>query len=372
MRSLKASLRKFGFVDPIVVNRRQLRGRDGGLICVGGHQRLIAWKELGHDTIPTIVVELNEEDEMTLNVSLNNQAGEWDEVALAKVLATLDRLGVDPTPTGFTDGQLARALQSTEAAARALEREDEAPALPAKPRTKPGELIVLGRHRLLCGDATKEADVRRLMDGKRSQLMATDPPYLVGYDSTDRIDGRGLKSARPTFSDAPQRGLYAEFLTVAIDHALADRPAIYQWHGETTRPELDMAWTLNDVLFHQLVIWHKTAPVFGRRHYMNEHECCAYGWRRGKTPRFKPKSNDRDVWVIDKDTKFRHPTQKPVELFRRPILSHTRPDDAVYEPFAGSGSCLVASELSGRSCFAMELEPAFCDVIRERFQQLSK
>lgn len=375
-RALKQSIEQFGFVDPIIVNRRTKRLWNGnaqlGLVVVGGHQRLRVARELQMATVPSVVVELDGQQEQLLNVTLNNQAGEFDEVQLARILARLAESGVDVAATGFSDDQVARMARDLEVATAREANEDKAPAAPAVARTRPGELVLLGRHRLICGDATQAKLVARLMDGARAVVMPTDPPYLVGYDSKDRLGG-GLKRDRASFSDAPDEALYDRFLPVAIEHALAPRAAIYQWHAETTRPLLDRAWAVNDVLFHQLIIWRKESPALGRRHYLNGHECAAYGWVRGSMPRLKPKATEQDVWSIAKDansSEYAHPTQKPVELFRRSILNHTKEGDAVYEPFAGSGSCLVAAELSGRTCFAIEIQPAFCDVIRDRFEAL--
>jgi DNA modification methylase len=261
---------------------------------------------------------------------------------------------------------------------------DLVPEPPLEPITRPGDLWQLGRHRLLCGDATASADVKRLMAGKRASLMATDPPYLVDYDGGHHpaTEGNGGKSGKSyekewdAYKDAEHSvEFYAAFLKVAIDEALVEAPAIYQWFAVTRIECVLAAWRKVGLLAHQTLIWKKSRAVLTYSDYLWDYEPFLYGWKTGKRPTRRPPADARTVWEvesrIDDGAGSVHPTMKPVETIRRPISYHTAPGELIYEPFCGSGTAIIAAEELGRSCYSLERSPVFCDVAIKRFEAFS-
>ena len=265
---------------------------------------------------------------------------------------------------------------------------DEVPEVPEKPITKPGDLILLGNHRLLCGDATDPAEVKLAMAGERAGLMATDPPYLVDYDGGNHPQtwGNGGKQVGrdvatkhwDAYTDHDGAvDFYQSYLAAALAEALAERPSLYQWFGMMRIEIVLAAWRANGLLSHQVVIWHKSRSVLGRSDFAYDYEPCMYGWVQGQRPeaKLRPPAEASAVWEvassIEDGATGIHPTQKPVELIRRPIIWHTAPGEAIYEPFAGSGTAIIAAEMTGRRCYALELSPAFCDVIVTRWENFT-
>lgn len=400
---LAASMKRFGVVDPIVVNRRagkRWAGAKRGDVVVGGHQRLRLVREAGSKTIPAVIVRLAPDNEKLLNLALNRIGGEFDLQKLAGIFKELRGAKSKLEGTGFDEKQLEIAIHQAqlelESSMEGVVGEDSAPGLSGKVRTHPGDIITLGRHRLMCGDCTNAEHVKALVRGKRSSLLSTDPPYLVGFTGDNKhrpgwhknklhkkgkmshervmkLPPRANLNARFYKEGKPTPELYMKFLKVAIEHVLVERPTFYEWHAHATYDFVREAWKANGINFHQLLFWLKNRAVISRSHFMWLHEPCAYGFLIGKSPVRRPPRNAASVWSIPQvnNRDYLHPTQKPVELFRRPILWHTAPGEIVYEPFAGSGSQLIAAETTGRICYAMEISPGFCDVIRERYRLLA-
>jgi DNA modification methylase len=216
------------------------------------------------------------------------------------------------------------------------------------------------------------------MGDERAALMATDPPYVVGYSGGNHPSSYANQGSPKrnkhwsAYSDGDD-ALLETYLHVALGAALAERPAIYQWHADLRLAEVDRAWRAAGLLPHQQIIWSKSRAVLTNSHFMWQHESCFYGWIEGKQPTLKPPANATTVWHIDQagDSDNVHPTQKPVEVFARPISWHLLPGQLAYEPFAGSGTALIAAEQAGRRCFAIELAPEFCDVIVRRWERVS-
>jgi DNA modification methylase len=305
--------------------------------------------------------------------------------------------------------------------------------------TKPGELILLGEHRLHCGDCTNVADVQRVMDGQRAALFATDPPYLVDYDGTNhpgskhpRTKSASTKSAthgaktagsggmapsraalpsmraastpKPrsrstknkdwsgtygvTWDDADANSdLYDKFIQVAIDHAIEHNAAWYCWHASKRQAMLEAIWLKHGAFVHCQIIWAKNRPVLTRTWYAWQHEPCLMGWIQGNKPLRAERNVLSTVWHIDTipngTERPDHPTPKPLEVFEIPMRQHTRGGggggagggrgdgrrngDICYEPFAGSGTQIIAAEKLGRRCFALEISPHYCDVIVRRW-----
>jgi DNA modification methylase len=375
---IAASITEFGFKVPLLVTAK---GK-----VIGGHGRLEAAKRLGLSELPVIVCgDLSALQAKALRLADNRIAEQssWDfELLGAEIQALLDS-DYEIDVLGFDSDEIAALLAEPTAG---LTDPDEIPPLPSEPLTQPGDLWICGRHRLLCGDATKATDVRRLIGGRRAALMATDPPYLVDYDGgnhpqTWATNGRPISAEEKTrhwddYTDhAHSVEFYRSYLEAALKYALAADPAVYQWFGAMRAPVVFEAWEAVGLLAHQTLIWVKSRPVLGRCHYMWNYEPLLYGWRKGSPPALKPPADARAVWEIDSKIEDGaagiHPTMKPIECFRRPILYHTRPGGLIYEPFCGSGTALIAAEELGRSCYAIELAPGFCDVAVQRWSAFS-
>ncbi|GDY00477.1 adenine methyltransferase [Phycisphaerae bacterium] len=409
---LRRSIETFGSVEPIVWNCRNGH-------VVGGHQRLSVLKHLRRSHVDVVVVDLDLPAEKTLNLALNRIVGEWDEGKLAELLKDLTAdPSLDLGLTGFDGTEIDHVLANV-AITAGLANDDAAFDVAAnlqtsKPAiTKPGELIVLGDHRLLCADCTVAADVDRLMDGQRAVLFATDPPYLVDYDGTNhpgtkpgkhktnspgtngvimsraalpsmRVAHASKLRSRPTknkdwsgtygvtWDDADANtDLYDKFIAVAVEHAIAPNAAWYCWHASRRQAMLEAAWIKHGAFVHCQIIWAKNRPVLTRTWYAWQHEPCLMGWLQGN----KPPRTQRDVlstvWHIDTipngEQRPDHPTPKPLEVFETPMKQHTRVGDVCYEPFAGSGTQIIAAEKLARRCFALEISPHYCDVIVRRW-----
>ena len=394
------SIRKYGFVAPVVVWTSKDR-------LVAGHTRLLAMDQLraensdfvprdapGPGLVPVRFHEFTDEAEAAAYGIADNKLAEyaeWDEALLGEVLQEIrafdDQLLLE---TGFTESsidKLIREAGGTQSTADdpgpQLDRADE---LKEKWATELGQLWTIpsatieGKsHRLLCGDSTSADDVGRLMDGERAALCATDPPYLVDYDGTNHPQSSAREQAGKTNNkqwDAykdPKASVdfFSAFIRVALDVALVENPAFYQWHASKRQALVEAAWEANGLFVHQQIIWAKARAILTRSHFMWQHEPCFYGWLRGKKPaRTPPLGNGiSTVWNIDQqgESEGNHPTQKPVEIFARPVAWHTSHGAVCFEPFSGSGSQICAAEKEGRICYAMELEPAFVAAALERF-----
>ena len=380
-QALAASLDNVGWVQQVVVNTQT-----GNLI--DGHLRVELARQRGECELPCLLVELSEDEERLVLASLDPIAAMAgaDREKLQELLASIQ--SEDETVRGLLEA-IARQEHLELPTAGGLVDPDEVPEAPDEPVTRPGDLWILGEHRLLCGDSTKPADVRRLMAGERASLMVTDPPYLVDYDGgnhpqTWAKDGRRISSEEKTrhwddyIDHDTSVAFYVEFLRVALDEALTDAPVIYQWFGMTRADIVMAAWRATGLLCHQVIIWHKSRAVLGRSDFMYDYEPAMYGWVQGKRPEpeRRPPANACAVWEVGSileqgDGGGEHPTSKPTGLIRRPIEWHTRPGDLIYESFSGSGCAIMVAQMSGRRCYALELAPAFVDVAVLRWQRFA-
>lgn len=375
--ALNGVLENVGLVQSIVVNRRS------GFV-VDGHLRIALALRSGQEAVPVTYVDLSAEEERVVLASLDPIAamavtdkekfGELlssvENEDLASLLVAVAAREKIPFDVGGTDGGTA---------------EDMPAAIPEEPISKSGDLWLLGRHRLLCGDSTKPADVERLMAGERASLMATDPPYLVDYDGGNhpqtwsgtrgRISCEEKTRHWDAYTDHVSAvDFYRDFLAAALAHALSERPIIYQWFGMMKVDIVLESWRAAGLLPHQVLIWKKTRRVLTRCDYMWDYEPFVYGWVRGERPESvaRPPANATAVWEVESgiedDPGLIHPTMKPVELIRRPIHYHTKPGELIYEPFSGSGTAIIAAESTGRRCYAMEQSPAFVDAAVARWE----
>jgi DNA modification methylase len=361
---IAASIAEFGFVNPVLV--------DAEGVLIAGHGRVMAARRLGLATVPALRLgHLSPAQARALRLADNQIAlnSGWDEALLAAEIARIrDEAVVDLDVLGFSGMELDRLLASVDASLGAEQGDLDAPAPepPANPVTRPGDLWLLGRHRLLCGDATNPGDVARLLAGAQPHLMITDPPYGVDYDPSWRNEA----------------GVSATLRTgrVANDHradwreawALFPGDVAYVWHaGVHARTVIESLEAAGFAIRSQ-IIWAKPRLVLGRGDYHWQHEPCLYAVRKGATGHWQGARDQTTLWSIGngaEDLATVHGTQKPVECMRRPMLNNSRPGDAVYEPFCGSGSTIIAAEAIGRTCFAMDIDPGYCDVAVQRWQE---
>ena len=371
LEGLGASVREFGLVQPIVWNRST-----GNV--VGGHQRLKALEAQGVTETDVVVVELDEARERALNLALNSPsiAGEFTEAALPMIRQVL--LDLPQLAAAIQMPELQSYLRRTVHLAPTPVTEDEAVEPVADPVTRPGDLWLLGKHRLLCGDSTSAEDVARLMNGEKAALLATDPPYLVDYTGGNHpqsaVNKPGVKDKHWDEYTDPESGVafFEGYLRQALAHCRPGVP-VYQWFATKRHVLVEEAWKRVGLLCHQELIWVKARGVLTRSHFMWQHEPVMYGWVEGHPPANRPPPNETTVWPISQAGQQDgiHPTQKPVEIFARPIRWHTDEGDLCLEPFSGSGTQIVAAEQLGRRCYAMELAPGFVEAAVARWERLT-
>ena len=369
LAEIAGSIREFGFTNPVLISE------DNTLIA--GHGRVLAARLLGMETVPSIVLSgLSESQRRALVLADNRIAlnAGWDESLLALELSDLKDAGFDLGIMGFEDGELDRLLAGGEDADDGSAPPVVIPEPPRNPASRTGDLWILGDHRLLCGDATSHDDVRRLMNGERAVLFATDPPYLVDYDGSNHPTRNKDWSASygTTWDDSSQGAeLYDGFIAAAVAEAITEDAAWYCWHASRRQAMLEECWEKAGAFVHQQIIWVKERGVLTRSHYLWKHEPCLMGWCRPNRPPKVAQETLPSTWALPsfaKDERPDHPTPKPLDAFGIPMRQHVARGGLCYEPFCGSGSQIMAGEANGRRVFAMEISPAYVDVCIERWQ----
>lgn len=353
--------------DPAMLWARPLLALPDGTV-IGGNQRLLAAQQLGWERIPVLTVDLDETRARLWALRDNNAYGEWDEPALAELLEELQTDGVDLALAGFADSDLDRLLEGF----GAIVDPDEAPDMPVgEPDSQPGEIYQLGVHRLACGDATDPVLLQRLLGTDRAEVLWTDPPYGVEYV------GKTSRALRIRNDDAAAGALLARALEAA-DPFLAESAPFHIAspsgpQGTAFRLAIEQAgWH-----HHQTLVWVKNSLVLGHSDHHQQHEDVLYGWKPGsgrpgrgrhKGSRWYGGNGESSVFFHDRPARSEvHPTIKPVGLISAQLRNSSLRGDLVLDPFAGSGSTLIACEHLGRRCVAVELDPAYCDVIRQRY-----
>lgn len=369
IKLLAKVIRAQGWRNPIVVSKRS------GFV-IKGHGRLDAARLLECERVPVDFQDYENEAAEWADMLADNrlaELAETDDEELKKLIQELDGK-IELDLTGFDEDALDDILDRV----TGKNEEKHVPFPPKIAISLPGDLHVLGAHRLLCGDSTKEDDVLRLMDGNKAVLFATDPPYLVGYDGCNHPQGNKdwSETYGATWDDADANtDLYKNFLACAIKCAIADDAPVYIWHASRRQKMLEEEMEAAGLLVHCQIVWVKNRPVMTRTWYLWQHEPCLMGWLKGNRPKRVSKDFETTVWTIDTlsgDERPEHPTPKPLECFQIPMKQHTRQGDICYEPFCGSGSQIIAAEQLGRRCFGMEISPQYNDVIVQRWINLGE
>ena len=367
LEALTRSMQEFGFVDPVIARREDRT-------VIGGHQRLVAARKLGFGIVPVVFLDISEERAHLLGLALNRISGQWDQELLARLLAELEAIpNIDLSLSGFADDEISKLLRSLETREKRDRPEafDLDAALEAVQRAhgaQRGDLWALGDHRLLCGDATDEADVSRLLDGKRAAMCFTDPPYNVAYgDHGGRQAGTRKRRLENDALSPDQwevfcRG-WAEQLLANVDGALYICMSTREW------PVVSRVLAEEGGHWSDTIIWAKDRFVLGRADYQRQYEPIWYGWREGAQHHWCGDRDQGDVWTIPRpaDSPL-HPTMKPLALVERAIDNSSRAGDVVLDLFLGSGTTLIAAERTGRVCYGMELDPHYAQVAVLRWQ----
>ena len=375
LAKLKRSIREFGVVENLVV-RPHPDGSDR-LEVLSGNQRLRLYRELELPVVPVVVVALADAQARLLAQTLNRTRGSDDPNAYAAVLEQMLR--------EFSPAEVSEYLPESEATIERHLREygqdkqeqDSLLVAPAEPRSKPGELYQLGPHRLLCGDATDPDQVARLLGDDEVTLLATDPPYGVNVNHAWRDGVR-----QPAGSARTATLLNDDRADWRDAYKLSGARVAYVWHSALHAGEVSDGLVEAGFEVRQHIVWVKQIHALSRANYQWRHECCWYAIRNGASATWQGGRKQTTVWEdaspiagygggSNEDTATAHPTQKPISLYTRPILNHTKPGEVIYDPFGGSGTALIAADKHNRRCLMVELDPAWCDVIRDRYQALT-
>lgn len=350
VNAVAESIRQFGFRQPIVV--------DANHVIIVGHTRLKAAQKLGLKEVPVLVADdLGEEQSKAYRLADNktNELSSWNNDLLQQELAGI--FDLDMSAFGFDASVLENSGEVKE------DDFDEEP--PEAPRTKNGEIWRLGAHQLMCGDATNQKDVRKLLGGGKADLYLTDPPYNINYTGK-------TKNALKIQNDNKTEGEFLSFLEDAFGAAkdnLKPGGCFYIWHADTEGLNFRMAckdvgWQVRECL-----IWSKDVFTLGRQDYQWQHEPCLYGWNEGSSHIWYSDRKQTTILKFNRPKRSeKHPTMKPIPLFDYLIKNSTKSGDIVLDTFAGSGTSIMACEQNGRNCYSMEIDPKYCDVIIDRFE----
>ena len=351
-KKIKNSIEEFGFADPLVVN--------SDMTIIGGHQRLSVAMDLGYTEVPCAVVDVDKIREKALNIALNKITGAWDEQMLADLLTDLKEADYDLDWTGFDAAEVDQLFSNIYDKKVREDDFDVEKELKQPVFSKLGDLWILGKHRVICGDSTGEEVYTRLMDGEKANLVLTDPPYNVDVEET----------AGKIMNDNMPDSEFYNFLLSAYRcmHAnLADDGSIYVWHADTEGLNFRKAFKDAGFYLSGCCIWKKNALVLGRSPYQWIHEPCLFGWKQKGKHQWYSDRKQTTVWEYDKPRSSKdHPTMKPVNLMAYPIKNSTMTNGIVLDPFLGSGSTLIACMETNRVCRGIELDPKFVDVIVKR------
>lgn len=359
-QKIKKSLIEFGYVAPVIVN--------SDMTVIGGHQRLKVLKELGYTEIECNVVNLDKDKEKALNIALNKITGEWDNTKLEELLAELKETSIDMDMTGFSFDEVDNMLKDITGSKEDDFDLDQALDEIEEPISKPGDVWILGRHRLMCGNSTQKEDVMHLMNKQDADMILTDPPYNVDYVGKT---SEALKIENDNMNET-------EFYNFLIDafrnmfESVKYGGSIYVFHADTEGLNFRNAFKAVGFKLAQCLVWVKNTFVMGRQDYQWRHEPILYGWKEGAGHYFVDNRKQSTVLEFDKPSRnAEHPTMKPIDLLVYLIKNSSKENDIILDLFGGSGSTLIAAEQIQRTCYVMELDPKYCDVIIRRWENLT-
>ena len=359
-KKIKKSILEFGFVSPLVVNK--------DMTVIGGHQRLKVLQELGYEKVECIVVDLDKTKEKALNIALNKISGEWDTDKLESLLQELRMDDFDLSLTGFDSDEVDDILEDLMET-----KEDDFDVVEElnkieNPITKLGDVWILGNHRLLCGDSTNKENVDKLMNNNLADFILTDPPYNVDYEGKTQD---ALKIANDSMNDNE----FYTFLETSFKNlyeSIKEGGSIYVFHADTEGLNFRNAFIKAGFKLAQCLIWVKNTFVMGRQDYQWRHEPILYGWKEGAAHHFINDRTQSTILEFDKPSRnAEHPTMKPIDLLVKLIKNSSKENNIILDLFGGSGSTLIAAEQTKRTCYMMELDPKYCDVIVKRWEKLT-
>lgn len=359
-QKIKKSILEFGYVAPVIVN--------SDMTVIGGHQRLKVLKELGYKEVECNIVDLDKTKEKALNIALNKITGEWDNAKLEELLAELKETDIDMDMTGFSFDEVDNILKDIEGSKeddfdldKTLNEIDE-------PITKPGDIWILGKNRLMCGDSTQKENVLRLMDKQEADMLLTDPPYNVDYEGKT-VDALKIENDNMTSTE------FYNFLLDSFRNMFEVTKcgsSVYVFHADTEGLNFRNAFNAVGFKLAQCLVWVKNTFVMGRQDYQWRHEPILYGWKEGAGHYFIDDRKQSTVLEFDKPSRnAEHPTMKPIDLLVYLIKNSSKENDLILDLFGGSGSTLIAAEQVKRRCYTMELDPKYCDVIVKRWELLT-
>ena len=348
VEQVAASIKEFGFNQPIVVDK------DGVLIV--GHGRLEAAKLLGLKEVPVIVADLTEEQAKAYRLADNKlNESDWDMNLVIEELKGLSEPMLDLT--GF----------DSDLVIEADEKDDEVPEIPEEPQSKLGDLYELGNHRVLCGDSTNLEDVERVMDGKKADMVFTDPPYNVNYGGNNNPQYKQRTIENDNMTNEQFNSFCLDFYA-SYKMASKSGSPIYTCYSDKAGRQFRNAFEESGYHFSCNIIWSKDRLVLSMGDYHSQHEPILYGWLDGASHSYYGDRKQTTIWNMKRPTKSDlHPTMKPIELVEKALINSSKGEDVVLDLFLGSGSTLIASEKTGRICYGMELDPKYVDVIVQRY-----
>jgi len=359
---IAASIKEFGWTNPILV--------DGTNGLIAGHGRLLAARKLGMAKVPVIELShLSELQKKALIIADNKLAlnSDWDNNLLMIELQELNNEDYDLSVLGFDQDELESLLNPIEPTV-GLTDEDDVPDVPDEPKTKLGDVYILGNHRLMCGDSCSITDMEKLSNDRKVDMWLTDPPYNVAYEGK-------TKDALTIQNDSMSNDGFRQFLRdayVTADTVMKPGAVFYIWHADSEGynfrgAAFDAGWKVR-----QCLIWKKSTMVMGRQDYHWKHEPCLYGWKEGAGHLWATDRKQTTILEFDKPSRNgEHPTMKPVALFEYQMLNNTKGGDIILDSFGGSGTTLLAAEKNGRIAYVMELDPKYCDVIVKRWEDFT-
>jgi len=352
---LRSSLREFGFINPIIIDREYN--------VIAGHGRILAAKEESIKEVPCVFVDYLTPAQKKAYILADNRmamdAG-WDEELLRVEIESLQGADFDVALTGFDEKDIAELFEGDDGDTQEDDFDVDGE-LKNPPVSKGGDVWLLGKHRLVCGDSTKEETYVTLMDGKKANLVVTDPPYNVNYEG----------GAGKIKNDNMDNDKFYQFLLDAfrnMEKVMAADGSIYVFHADTEGLNFRKAFSEAGFYLSGTCIWKKQSLVLGRSPYQWQHEPCLYGWKKKGKHQWYSDRKQTTIWEFDKPKKNGdHPTMKPIPLIAYPIKNSSMSNCIVLDPFGGSGSTLIACEQLGRICHTIELDEKYCDVIIKRY-----